>query len=581
MSIMGKTVDIKKVCSGQELGGEDGKGFRNAPPKISPTAEAARKARGSVDATGVSGLESGMRLALYARVSTQMQEKEETVTSQIEELVNYARLQGLAIPDEFRFVDEGYSGSTLARPALDALRDKVAEGVVDAVLVHDPDRLARDYVYQMLLVEEIERHGCRFYFVRRPIGVTPDEKLLLQMQGVIAEYERAKIRERTRRGKMHRMRCGEIVTGRRTFGYKYFSRSGDNPAKFEILPEEADAVRRIFAWFVDDRMSVRGVAARLNAEGLVKPLRGGWWTCTSVHNILRNSMYYGTGHANKAEAVLPRPDRPFQPVYRKYPKTGKRERPREEWLTFACPHVIPEETYQLAQERLSSNKALSSRNTKRDYLLRGLLVCGECGRRFQASTQTGRYICTYTRRQIAEGAGVARCGNNTRLPITGLDGEVWREVASLVKRPSTLRKYHRILQGKLLPKACSDSDLSAKRESLEQRIRRINDLYVRGDIGKDDHAGRLKLVKSELHKVTSKIAKLKEQMLEDKEVEQMLQSFSSFSSAIKKEIDDVDFATRRQIIENMVKRVIIEKNGVTIEYAVSLKNSKLCPTSVH
>ena len=146
MSIMGKTVDIKKVCSGQELGGEDGKGFRNAPPKIRPTAEAARKARGSVDATGVSGLESGMRLALYARVSTQMQEKEETVTSQIEELVNYARLQGLAIPDEFRFVDEGYSGSTLARPALDALRDKVAEGVVDAVLVHDPDRLARDYV---------------------------------------------------------------------------------------------------------------------------------------------------------------------------------------------------------------------------------------------------------------------------------------------------------------------------------------------------------------------------------------------------------------------------------------------------
>ena len=146
-----------------------------------------------------------MRIALYARVSTQMQEKEETVSSQIDELARYAQLQGLSIPDELRFVDEGYSGSTLARPALDALRDKVAEGLVDAVLVHDPDRLARDYVYQMLLVEEVERHGCRFHFVRRPIGTTPDEKLLLQMQGVIAEYERAKIRERTRRGKMHRM----------------------------------------------------------------------------------------------------------------------------------------------------------------------------------------------------------------------------------------------------------------------------------------------------------------------------------------------------------------------------------------
>ncbi|MEI9479617.1 MAG: recombinase family protein [Deltaproteobacteria bacterium] len=576
---MKKIVDIKKVRSGQKHGGENGKGFRSSTPQIYPAAEERGKAGASVDATGVSGLEPGMRLALYARVSTQMQEKEETVTSQINELVNYAQLQGLFIPDEWRFVDEGYSGSTLARPALDAVRDKVAEGVVDMVLVHDPDRLARDYVHQMLLVEEIERNGCRFHFVRRPIGVTPDEKLLLQMQGVIAEYERAKICERTRRGKLHRMRCGEIVTGRRTFGYKYIPRSGDNPSKFEVVPEEADAVRKLFSWFVDDRMSIRGVTARLNSESLAKPLRCGRWTKASIHNILRNSMYYGIGHANRVEAILPGKDRPLQPVYRKYPKTGKRERPREEWLPFGCPPIISEETYQLAQERLSSNKELSSRNTKRDYLLRGLLFCRECGRRFQASTHTGRYICAYTRRQVADDAGVARCGNETRLPINGLDGEVWREVAALIKRPSTLRKYHRILQGKLLPKACSDSDLGARKEKLDQRIRRINDLYVRGEIGRDDHAGRLKLVKEELHKVTSKIAKLKEQLLEDHEVEQMLKSFSNFSSAIKKEIDDVDFATRRQIVENMVKRVIIGKKDVTIEYAIALKNSKLCPTN--
>ena len=579
MRIMGKTVDIKKVSSGQDFGGKDGKSLRDSPPQIRQPTEVARKNSGSADATGISGLEPRMRIALYARVSTQMQEKEETVSSQIDELARYAQLQGLSIPDEFRFVDEGYSGSTLARPALDALRDKVAEGLVDAVLVHDPDRLARDYVYQMLLVEEVERHGCRFHFVRRPIGTTPDEKLLLQMQGVIAEYERAKIRERTRRGKMHRMRCGEIVSGRRTFGYKYFSRAGDNPAKFEIIPEEAEAVRRLFGWFVDDRMSIRAVAARMNSEGLARPLRSGWWASASIHSIIRNSMYYGTGHANKVEAILPRPDRPLQLVYRKYPKTGKRERPREEWLPFNCPAIIPEETYQLAQERLAANKVLSARNNKRDYLLRGLLACGECGRHFQASTQTGRYICAYTRRQVAEGAGVARCGNSARLPIKELDKEVWREVVELVKRPSTLRKYHRILQGKLLPKTCSDTDLAVRKESLEQRIRRINDLYVRGDIAKDEHSGRLKAVKAELHKVTSKMAKLKEHMLEEREIEQMLQSFSSFSSAIKEEIDEVDFATRRQIIENMVKRIIIEKNSVTIEYAVSLKNSKLCPTN--
>lgn len=576
---MKKTVDIKKVHTGQKLGGEDGKGFRGTPPQVRQAGEDTGNAGRAHGAAEPPRLEPGMRLALYARVSTQMQEKEETVASQIDELAHHAHLQGLDIPDTLRFVDEGYSGSTLARPALDVLRDKVAEGMVDVVLVHDPDRLARDYVHQMLLVEEIERHGCRFHFVRRPIGVTPDERLLLQMQGVIAEYERAKIRERTRRGKLHRMRCGEIVTGRRTFGYKYFQRSGDEPAKFDIVPEEADAVRRMFNWFVEGRMSIRGVAARLNEEGLVKPLRGGRWTSGSIHHILRNSMYHGTGHANRVEAVLPGRDRPLRPVYRKYPKTGKRERPREDWLPFGCPPVIPEETYQLAQERLSSNKELSSRNTRKDYLLRGLLFCGQCGRRLKASTQTGRYICAYTRRQVAEDAGVPRCDNETRLTIAGLDGEVWREVATLIKRPSTLRKYHKMLKGKLLPKACSDSDLAARKERLDQRIHRVNDLYVRGDIGKDDHVERIKIVKEELHKVTSKLDRLKEQLLEDKEVEQMLQSFSAFSSAIKGEVDMVDFDTRRHIVENMVKGITIGKNGVTIEYAAPLKNSNLCPTN--
>lgn len=576
---MKKSVDIKKIHAGQKLGGEDGEGSRNAPPQVSRAAAGSGKAGCADVATGATGLEPGMKLALYARVSTQMQEKEATVASQIEELVCHARLQGLDIPDTLRFVDEGYSGSTLARPALDALRDKVAEGAVEAVLVHDPDRLARDYVHQMLLVEEIERHGCRFHFVRRPIGVTPDERLLLQMQGVIAEYERAKIRERTRRGKLHRMRCGEIVTGRRTFGYKYFPRSGDEPARFDVVPEEADALRGMFNWFVEGRMSIRGVAARLNEEGLVKPLRGGRWTSGSIHHILRNSMYHGTGHANRVEAVLPGRDRPLRPVYRKYPKTGKRERPREDWLPFGCPPIIDEETYQLAQERLSSNKELSSRNTRKDYLLRGLLFCGRCGKKIKASTNTGRYICAYTRRQVAEEAGVPRCDNETRLPIAGLDGEVWREVAALIKKPSTLRKYHKILKCKLLPKACSDSELPARKKRVEQRIQRINDLYVRGDIGRDDHAERIKIAKEELHKITSKIDRIKEQLIEDKEVERMLQSFSAFSAAIKGEVDMVDFDTRRHIVENMVKGITIGKNAVTIEYAAPLKNSNLCPTN--
>lgn len=520
-----------------------------------------------------------MRLALYARVSTQMQEKEETVASQIAELVREAGDHDIEVPEACRFVDAGYSGSVLGRPALDSLRDKVAEGVFDAVLVHDPDRLARNYMHQMLLVEEFERHGCRLHFARRPIGQTPDELLLLQMQGVIAEYERAKIRERTRRGKLHRMRNGEIVAGRRMFGYRYFPKQGEVPARYEVEPQEAEVIRAVFEWFANGRYSIRGVAARLNEDAAVKPLRGGQWTSSNIHNILRNSMYYGVGHANRVEAILPVTDRPLQPVYRKYAKTGKRERPREEWLPFSCPPIIDEESYQLAQDRLGRNKELSARNTRKDYLLRSLIVCAECGRRFQASTQTERYFCAYTRRQIADGHGVPCCTNSTRPRITELDAAVWREVETLIKRPSTLRRYHKMLQGKLLPAACADGDLAVRKARLEERIRRINDLYVRGDIERAGHAERIRAAKEELHKITSRMDRLKEQFLEDEEIERMLQSFTSFAGVIKGELGDVDFPTRRHIVENMVKRIVIAKTAVTIEYAASLKRSNLCTTS--
>ena len=576
---MTKSFDIKKGVAKSQRGTGDVQVARTASACCG-TAKNERVASGcSEEAAGIAGLEPGMKIALYARVSTQMQEREETVASQIVELLLEATRHGAAVATDYHFIDEGYSGSTLERPALDALRDKVAEGMLDVVLVYDPDRLARNYLYQMLLVEEFERHNCRLHFVRCPIGRTPDEQLLLQMQGVIAEYERAKIRERTRRGKLHRMRNGELVTGRRTFGYQYFSRQGDIPARLEVIEAEAAVIRNVFDCFTDGQASIRQIAAKLNAEGAVKPLKSERWTASGVHYILHNNMYYGVGYANRVEAVLPAAGRPLQPVYRKYPKTGKRKRAREEWFSFNCAPIISEETYLLAQDRLASNKALSSRNARHDHLLRGLIVCGECGKRFKASGRAGRYLCTYTQPTVAAERGKPCCGNHMRPRITELDQAVWREVAGLIKRPSTLRKYHKLLHGKIMPKACPDHDLAIRKKRLEERMRRINDLYVAGDLDRAGHAEKMKGVKEELHGVTSRIAKFKEQNLEEAEVEQMLKSFSSFSSSIKKEIDEVDFATRRHIVENMVKDIIIEKNVITIEYATPLKKNTLCPTT--
>lgn len=520
------------------------------------------------------------RVAVYARVSTQLQEKEETVKSQLSEIDEHLRHMATAVLPENVFVDEGYSGGTLIRPGLDRLRDGVAEGRYDHVFVHDPDRLARSYVYQMLLLEEFDKHGCRLQFVRCPIGKSPDEQLLLQMQGVISEYERAKIKERTRRGKMHRMREGEIVNGRRTFGYRYISKTGDIPAHYQILPAQAEVVRNIFSWYTQERVSLRELAKRLNDAGIPTARRAKWHG-SNMSSILKNSMYTGTGYANKVEAVYPR-EKKFETVYRKYPKTGKTPRPKEEWLPFSCPAIIDEETFEIAQQRLEENKHLASRRTQKEYLLRGLLVCAHCGRKMLGDTQSNRYICPYTRKQAAEEFGMKQCTNKVRYPVSELDDAVWQETIKLVTKPSMLKRQHKALKGKIVPKAAGGhSALATRKKKLSQQRKRATDLYIEGMLSEENLREKYRILNDKIHIIDRQLEKLKEDRVEEEDLQQMLQSFAQFSRTIREETKNADFETKRTIIEQLIKRVIISKNDVTIEYAAPLKRNNLCTTSHH
>jgi len=148
--------------------------------------------------------------AIYARVSSDQQKEEKTIASQTAALREFARQEGYQVPDEWVFEDEGYSGASLIRPGLERIRDLAAEGQIQAVLALSPDRLSRKYAYQVLLTEELARHGVDVVFVKAPRSETPEDQLLLQFQGMIAEYERAQILERSRRGKRHRAKQGEV-----------------------------------------------------------------------------------------------------------------------------------------------------------------------------------------------------------------------------------------------------------------------------------------------------------------------------------------------------------------------------------
>src|SRR5579875_3896040 len=209
------------------------------------------------------------QVAIYARVSSEQQSEAKTIESQLSELRAQVKVLGFVLPLEHEFVDNGYSGSTLIRPALEQLRDVVAAGGIDRLYVYCPDRLARNYAHQVLLLEEFLRAGVEVNFLNREVGQTPEDQLLLQVQGMVAEYERAKILERSRRGKRHAARRGSVnVLGAAPYGYRYVSKhDGGGVARYEVVEEQARVVRQVFDWVGRDRVSIGEVCRRLRQQG--------------------------------------------------------------------------------------------------------------------------------------------------------------------------------------------------------------------------------------------------------------------------------------------------------------------------
>src|SRR5512137_407822 len=195
--------------------------------------------------------------AIYARVSSERQKEEGTIASQTTSLLEYAKAHELSVPAEWIFEDEGYSGAMLARPGLERLRDLAAEGQIEAVLIYAPDRLSRKYAYQVLLMEEFLRHGVETLFLKSAGAETPEERLALQFQGMIAEYERAQIAERTRRGKRYRAKtgCVNVLCGA-PYGYRYVKKSEHSQAFYEVVEAQAEIVRRVFSWYTQALWSI-------------------------------------------------------------------------------------------------------------------------------------------------------------------------------------------------------------------------------------------------------------------------------------------------------------------------------------
>jgi site-specific DNA recombinase len=389
-----------------------------------------------------------MRIAaIYARVSSEKQREENTIASQTASLIEFAKCHELEVPEEWVFEDEGYSGATLERPGLERVRDLAAEGQIQAVLVYAPDRLSRKYAYQILLIEELARSGVETLFVKAPQGSSAEDQLLVQFQGMIAEYERAQILERSRRGKRHRAQSGEVsVMSGAPYGYRYVRKTDEAPAAYAVLDAEARVVQRIYEMYTVDGLSIGEITRRINAEGIPTRKASARWERSTVWAVLRNSAYRGVACFGKTRASSR--TRVIRPQRRRGvitpTMTAGHERPREEWIEIPVPALVSEDSFARAQELLQENKIRSRRRTIEPSIVQGLVSCQKCGYAFaRTSTRTSARKIHYYKCIGSDSwrkLGVPVCNNGRLVRQDLLDQIVWDEVIRLLEDPTLIQQ---------------------------------------------------------------------------------------------------------------------------------------------
>jgi site-specific DNA recombinase len=529
-------------------------------------------------------------VACYARVSSQRQAEELTIQSQLAALRQRVEHDGLVAEEERCFLDEGYSGSTLLRPALERMRDLIHCGAVDRLYVHSPDRLARKYAYQMLLLEEFARQGVQVIFLNDdPQHQSAEGNLLLQMQGMIAEYERAKILERTRRGRRFSARQGKVsALGHAPYGYRYVTKhQGDGEARYDIVLEEARLVKELFTWVGVEGLSLSKVVDRLAELGVPTATGKARWDTATIRGILLHPAYTGTAKYGKT--------RLFPRISGRRPKRGDPATPRQEMVTRATlpeeqepipvPALVSDALFQAAAERLEENRRrYREQKQGAEFLLSGLLICQRCGSAYcgRRTLQRGRddryvyYRCLGTDKY--RHAGVKICTNKS---VNGslLETSVWADVCSLLQDPSRLRRE---LERRLERPPTTECDASHGAESiakLKRRMSRLIDAYENGWLDKQEFETRMSHAKERLTREEEQHAQYQREVLAQEDLRLVVGQFQTFVEHIATGLKEADLAARRQLLRLLIKRIEVDADEVRIVYKVQPHPFVLSPAS--
>jgi site-specific DNA recombinase len=523
-----------------------------------------------------------LRVALYARVSSEKQAEANTIASQVAELRQRIAADGCTLHDDDCFIDDGVSGTTLLRPALERLRDQAAQGTIDRLYVLAPDRLARKASYQALLLDEFSKAGVEIVFLNHALGKSPEDDLLLQVQGVIAEYERAKIMERARRGKLHAARQGSVnVLCQAPFGYRYVTiQEGGGQARYEVVLEEARIVQQIFIWIGREHLSLSEVARRLEKQHISTRTGLRRWNTASLANLVKNPAFFGKATFGKTRV------QPWRPGLR--PRRGQSGPPRRPYsvtrqdtnpIEIPVPALIDVELFEAANEQLADNRR-RYRESRRgaSFLLQGLLVCPVCAYawcgqpRYQKKARrrfdrpTGYYRCS-GRMNGAANEDQSRCMARA-IPTEELDEAVWQDVCQLLREPQRIEaEYERRLQSKDDASPTSQS-LAARVRQVKRGIARLIDAYRDGLLEKAEFEPQIRQSKERLARLEREQQELANAEAQRSELRLLIGQLEDFTARLGNGLREADWLTRREIIRALVKQIEVSDEQVRIVYRV-------------
>ncbi len=520
--------------------------------------------------------------AIYSRVSSDRQKEERTIDSQTAALSEYAQKAGYIVPDEWIFQDEGYSGALLVRPGLEQLRDIASESQLEVILIYAPDRLSRKYAYQVLLLEEFARHGVEVEFIKSPLATTPEDQLLLQFQGMIAEYERAQIAERTRRGKKHRAKNGSVnVLSGAPYGYRYIKKTETSDAYYEVIDQEAEVVRDVYRVYTEEKLSIAAIVRRLNEHGVPTRKNISPWERTTIWAMLRNPAYKGSACFGKTERKeRKKVTRPLRQKGGYSPRcSANRERPREEWIEIPVPALVPSATFSLAQEQLEANKKLSRRRTIEPTLLQGMLICNKCGYAiYRTSTRTSKRKIYYYRCIGSDNYRfpTGRVCNSRPVRQDYLDSLVWDQVITLLETPSLIQEEIKRRLTKI-----RNSDPTKRRKEcivkemlrLRKSIDKLLDAFQEDLLQLEELRKRMPALRKREKALKSELSSLEAAEVDQNDFLQLVTSMEGFLSHLRNSAKELGVIERQKILRLVVKEILVDKETIRIKHSIPAINT--------